>query len=316
MKRKHASFLLILGLLIAITYIIKNPTYSSAFVKPITNSSYEITMRQDLLCLMLGYPEYISGIETSDDGNVYLVLKSGQKLIYDDKKTKNAEQKLANPDIQDMLEQPYPLTSINKLMENDFDPGRVRMYSLLKEVYGNNKQQIEKQLGNVKVGGRSFQFSRSSGASDALKASMSELIALAQSNNKVGAAAFPSSGTFNYRVISGTNRLSPHAFGIAIDLARDSRDYWKWATREQGQKRLEAYPKEIVEIFEKNNFVWGGKWGHFDILHFEYRPEIILKARYFGNSTNNSEEWYKGAPFDETTVKEYINKIEEALKLH
>jgi len=316
MKRKHASFLLILGLLIAITYIIKNPTYSSAFVKPTTNSSYEITMRQDLLCLMLGYPEYISGIETSDNGNVYLIMKSGQKLIYDDKKTKNAEQKLANPDIQDMLEQPYPLTSINKLMENDFDPGRVRMYSLLKEVYGNNKQQIEKQLGNVKVGGRSFQFSRSNGASDALKTAMSELIALAQSNNKVGAAAFPSSGTFNYRVISGTNRLSPHAFGIAIDLARDNRDYWKWATREQGQKRLEAYPKEIVEIFEKNNFVWGGKWGHFDILHFEYRPEIILKARYFGNSNNNSEEWYKGAPFEDTLVKKYINIIEETLKLH
>lgn len=316
MKRKLFSFLLILGLLIATTYIIKKPTDSSTFVKPIASSSYEITMRQDLLCLMLGYPEYISGIETSDNGDIYLIMKSGKKLIYDDKKTKNAEQKMANPDIQDMLEQPYTLTAINKLMEKDFDPGRVRVYGLLKEVYGDNKQQIEKQLGNVNTGGRSFQFSKSNAAGDALKAAMTELIALAKSNNRVGAAAFPSSGTFNYRVISGTNRLSPHAFGIAIDLARDSRDYWQWATREQGQKRLEVYPQEIVEIFEKNNFVWGGKWGHFDILHFEYRPEIILKARYFGNSSNSSEEWYKGAPFEDILVKEYINKIEEALKLH
>ncbi len=94
---------------------------------------------------------------------------------------------------------------------------------------------------------------------------------------------FPCSGTFNYRLISGTNRLSPHAFGIAIDLASDKRDYWKWASKEAGEKRLASYSNELVEIFENNGFVWGGKWSHFDILHFEYRPEIILKARYFTN---------------------------------
>jgi len=198
-------------------------------------------------------------------------------------------------------------------MEKDYDPGRVRVYGLLKEVYGSNQQQIEKHLGNVNVGGRNFQFSRSNGAGEALKSAMTELISLTQKSNKVAAAAFPSSGTFNYRVISGTNRLSPHAFGIAIDLARDSRDYWQWATREQGQKRLESYPKEIVEIFEKNDFVWGGKWGHFDILHFEYRPEIIMKARYFSDEHIFGEKWYKGAPENNET-KEVIDKIEDALK--
>lgn len=316
MKRKLISLLLLLGFLTAAIYVIKKPSDSSTFVKPVVSSPYEITMKQDLLCLMLAYPEYISGVERSADGNVYLVMKSGQRLIYDDKNTKNADQRMANPDLQDMLEQPYPLTTDCKLMEKDFDPGRVRMYSLLKEVYGSNRQQIEKQLGNVNVGGRSLQFAKNNAAGTALKAAMTEVAALAKSNSRVGAAAFPSSGTYNYRVISGTNRLSPHAFGIAIDLARDSRDYWQWATREQGQKRLDTYPKEIVEIFEKNNFVWGGKWGHFDILHFEYRPEIILKARYFGEGSNSAEEWYKGAPCEDTLVKEYINKIEEALKLH
>jgi hypothetical protein len=312
MKKTIAIIFLITALLASTMYIIREPGQGSAFITPIAQSSYDITMKQDILCILLAYPEYIADI-VMDDGKVYLVTKSGQKLIYDDKKTKSIEGKMASPDIQDMLEQPYPLTTNGKLMEKDFDPGRVRLYGLLKEVYGSNQQQIEKQLGNVKAGGKSFQFNKSNGAGDALKAVMSELIPLAQSNNKVAAAAFPSSGTFNYRLIAGTNRLSPHAFGIAIDLARDQRDYWQWASREQGQKRLESYPSEIVEIFERHNFVWGGKWGHFDILHFEYRPEIILKARYFGGERQEEKPWYQGTPEDVKT-KEAIDKVDEVIK--
>ena len=313
MNKRMVITFMTLVLLVAALYMTRDLSQGSAFVAPVAISPYEISMKQDLLCLMLAYPDYIKYIEKAEGEKVYLVLKSGLKLIYDDKKQKNMESKMANPDLQDMLEQVYPLTTTGTLMEKDFDPGRVRMYGLLKEVYGGNQQQIEKHLGNVNVGGRNFQFSKSNGAGDALKAAMTELIASTQRSNKVAAATFPSSGTFNYRVISGTNRLSPHAFGIAIDLARDSRDYWQWATREQGQKRLESYPKEIVEIFEKNNFVWGGKWGHFDILHFEYRPEIIMKARYFGKEHIAGDKWYKGAPENNET-KEVIDKIEDALK--
>jgi len=36
---------------------------------------------------------------------------------------------------------------------------------------------------------------------------------------------------------------------------------------------------EIVDIFERHGFIWGGKWYHFDTLHFEYRPEILALAR-------------------------------------
>jgi D-alanyl-D-alanine carboxypeptidase len=38
-------------------------------------------------------------------------------------------------------------------------------------------------------------------------------------------------------------------------------------------------PLEIVHIFEKHGFIWGGKWYHYDTMHFEYRPEIIATAR-------------------------------------
>ena len=33
---------------------------------------------------------------------------------------------------------------------------------------------------------------------------------------------------------------------------------------------------ELIAIFEKYGFIWGGRWYHFDTMHFEYRPEILL----------------------------------------
>ncbi len=31
-----------------------------------------------------------------------------------------------------------------------------------------------------------------------------------------------------------------------------------------------------VLVFERQGFVWGGKWFFFDTMHFEYRPELLL----------------------------------------
>jgi hypothetical protein len=33
--------------------------------------------------------------------------------------------------------------------------------------------------------------------------------------------------------------------------------------------------KEIVRIFENHGFIWGGKWYHYDAMHFEFRPELV-----------------------------------------
>ncbi|MDO4403167.1 MAG: M15 family metallopeptidase, partial [Clostridiaceae bacterium] len=81
--------------------------------------------------------------------------------------------------------------------------------------------------------------------------------------------------------------------------------------KEDATKRIASYPKELVKAFEDNGFVWGGKWAKFDILHFEYRPEIILKARYFGENTKSLEKpWYLDVPLDDKT-NEIINKIDQ-----
>jgi hypothetical protein len=306
------SLILILCIVLASTYAVSSPKKSFAFIEP-TAASYDITMKQDLLCLMMAYPEHVSGVEQSDD-RVYLVMKSGKKILYDDKKTKSIETKIAYPDLQDMMEQVYPIAPIDKLMTQNYDPGRARVYGLLNEVYGGTRQKIEGNLENVKVGYGVFQFNENNKAAEALKNVMSELAPLAAKRKDIRVCAFPCNGTYNYRVIAGTNRLSPHSYGIAVDLARDKRDYWQWASREEGQKRLASYPDELVEIFEKNNFIWGGKWGHFDILHFEYRPEIIIKARYFGSTRSFEQIWYDGAPQEDAYIKDCIIKIDDMIK--
>ena len=41
-----------------------------------------------------------------------------------------------------------------------------------------------------------------------------------------------------------------------------------------GNSYAVSIPKEIVDIFEKHGFIWGGRWSHYDTMHFEYRPEF------------------------------------------
>ena len=275
-------------------------------------SSSDDTAKRDLLALMMAYPGTITGLEKSDGGAIYVVMRSGKKILYDDKKSKTYEQKLAAPDLQDMMEQDYPLSFIDELLKGDLDPGRIRVYGFFEEVYGATKAEISKNLVNVSVGPRNCLFNKNNDAAPALKAAFVEVSSLVQSDPDIYAFVYPMGGTFNYRVVAGTNRLSMHSYGIAVDLKLDNYDYWKFATRAQGQKRLESYPRSLVKIFENHGFIWGGKWAHFDIVHYEYRPELIIKSKYQTQENNPDGPWYGGYP-DTESVRSYIGLIENAL---
>ena len=271
-------------------------------------NNYDITMKRDLLILSIAYPGYIVDFEKNDKGNIFVIMKSGQKHIYDDKRVKTFEEKFANPDIQDVMEQIYPLGSIDKVMDKNIDPGRIRHYGILNEVYGRNRGEIEK---NLKATIEGVTFNNKNGALEQLNKAFRGSRELCKREGKAATCFFPINGTYNYRVISGTGMLSPHAYAIAIDLNRNNKDYWKWATLQQGNERIKEYSKELPKVFEENNFVWGGKWSHFDILHYEYRPEIILKAKYFGDESVKREHWYDGVPEDIENLQQYIDKIDK-----
>lgn len=273
---------------------------------------YSTMQKRDVLVLLLAYPEYITGVQT-DHGKTYLVMKSGKRILYDDKKMKTFAEKITSADVQDMLETPYPLAEINSLMSANVDPGRARAYELITDIYGNSKDIISNKLALVDFGDQDLPFSKEAGAAAALAAAAASAADLAQDQPQIADYLYPSSGTFNYRVIDGTDRLSLHAYGIAIDLKSSPDGYWLWASPEAGEELLKSYPREIVRIFEDNGFIWGGKWNHFDLFHFEYRPEIIIKAKYFSGEIDLTKPWYQGADLNSESVNKLIRLIDQSL---
>ena len=74
--------------------------------------SYDINMKRDLLCLKIAYPEFVSSFERGNSGEVYVVMKSGNKILYDDKNQKTYDEKFINADLQDTMEMLYPIEDI------------------------------------------------------------------------------------------------------------------------------------------------------------------------------------------------------------
>ena len=118
---------------------------------------------------------------------------------------------------------------------------------------------------------------KTNGAAEHLNAVSAELDLLP---DKFNADLFPTAGTYNCRKVAGTEYLSAHGYGIAIDIALKHSSYWRWFLDKPGKtvKYRNAIPMEIVRVFEKHGFIWGGRWHHFDTMHFEYRPELIAPA--------------------------------------
>lgn len=96
--------------------------------------------------------------------------------------------------------------------------------------------------------------------------------------------------SFLSRGIAGSSTRSFHSWGMAVDLVPRSYEgrhvYWRWSRvfDREGWQRIPVEerwspPRTVIESFERHGFVWGGKWSHFDAIHFEYRPEIVLYNR-------------------------------------
>lgn len=290
----------------------KQPIDSEPDPKPETE--YSITLKRDVLVMMLAYPDLVSGVELIDQ-KAYLVMNSGSTFLYDDETTKSYDEKINHADLQDMLELPYVLDDTTGIKPENDDAGRFRVYPFFDEVYGFTQEVTSSNLVHVTYGAQTLRFTKIAGASLALQQASDQAAALVLEDPNIKDYLYPSSGTYNYRVISGTTILSMHAYGIALDMHYDAQDYWQWANPIKAQARLLVYPKAIVKIFEANGFIWGGKWNHFDIVHYEYRPEIILKAKYFSASIDVALPWYTGIDLNLPDLSTKIKGIDESLKI-
>lgn len=171
-----------------------------------------------------------------------------------------------------MFQTPYTRGPLVAVTDPQMDPGRVRSEPLWDAVYGATEAQVRAHLVPVNLGGHRVLFHQRAAA--ALSRVDARLAPLLRSDAAVRTVFRSLGGTFNHRVIAGTTHKSAHAWGIAVDLEPSLGDYWRWS-RTGWRNRV---PASVVDAFEAEGFIWGGRWFHFDTMHFEYRPELLDPA--------------------------------------
>jgi len=201
--------------------------------------------------------KYYGGEARLDGARWSLVLPDGASVPYDD--------------VRDVYELRYPTGPIRPITEVDFDPGRVRIDAVFFATYGRTAKDVEHALVSVRLGGKTFAVHRK--IAEPLRR-VAKRVADAMRHDPTLARFFESpGGTFNWRRIAGTDELSMHSWAIAIDLDTKRSNYWRNERPPLAWKN--AYPQAIVDAFEAEGFIWGGRWYHFDTMHFEYRPELL-----------------------------------------
>jgi peptidoglycan LD-endopeptidase CwlK len=220
--------------------------------------------------LLKAYPDFLEKADSN-----HLFWKDGTIMLYDDGKIKNHDEKLDNPDLEDMMSQEYTEgRDWDSPPQENFEPGRIRYEPFFEKMYGNSESAVKKNLVTISwIPGIANANVRVSKINDADKKFIEVSDELEKISAELQKYIKKTAGTFNYRNIAGTSRLSVHAFGIAIDINTQYSNYWQW----NGMNYKNQIPIEIVEIFEKHGFIWGGKWYHYDTMHFEYRPELLIK---------------------------------------
>lgn len=224
--------------------------------------------------LVEAYPDFIERIA---DNRV--IFNDGTSLTYDDGRVKDFGTLLDDGDIEDMFFVPYDPSGNQP--EYLHDAGRSRNEALFKKMYGNSAAAVRRNLVKVAWFGKTVDFTAINGAADSLRKVAAELEHYPQLKKYLA-----SSGTFYWRPVRGAKRLSAHSYGIAFDIAVPYSDYWLWKNKNAGETdRIEyanRFPRQIVEIFRRHGFIWGGAWYHFDTMHFEFRPEILHYSDHYG----------------------------------
>lgn len=235
---------------------------------------------RDLAVLATAYPGLITAITGTPDGRIRVVLNDGTQIPYDDGRIRNDQQALEDPDIKTMLEQPYPLGPVVAEPAAHMSPGRRRVEALFFALYGHSKAEVAANCQPMPFFNQTIRFNTRYGAAAAFGRAVATLQDLVAQHPQYRSFLLPASGGMVWRTIAGTHRLSVHSFAAAVDVSPRGNPYWR--NLPPGTNLLatrQAFPAAIVEAFEHQGFIWGGKWSEFDLMHFEYRPEIILLAR-------------------------------------
>jgi len=223
--------------------------------------------------LLRAYPDALAGFDGSD-----LIWRDGTRMPVGDGRPDNSlQEQLQQGSILDQLRLVYPVgTALPPVPQQD--PGRVRNREFFDKMYGHCRaDEVAPKLAPVvwlpKTWGHIVSITSINGVDRRLAAISRELDELPEDDKKY---LHPLGGTYICRPVADTGQSSMHAWGAAIDINPAYSDYWLWRRTADGlAPYINRIPTEIVTVFERHGFIWGGRWAHFDTMHFEYRPELL-----------------------------------------
>ena len=170
-----------------------------------------------------------------------IIFHDGSRMIYDDGIKRTIEEMHQEQDVEEIFFLDYDKTIYPP--PYGYDPGRYRCAAFFGKIYGDTSEEVVKNLVYVnwcpKHGGKPLLFTSVTGAAEALQRVSDEL-----------------------------------------DHESHRSHYWRWSYPRAHEydeiKYYNTFNMKVVEIFERHGFIWGGRWYHFDTMHFEYRPEMNM----------------------------------------
>jgi hypothetical protein len=224
--------------------------------------------------LVRAYPQQLAGYDSAD-----LIWRDGTRMpLSDGRPYKTFEEMLRHGSILDQIRLPYPAGATIAAFPAHDDPGRIRNRAFFDKMYGDCwKGEVAPHLVPVvwlpRSWGHTIQVTSVNGVAERLAEASEELDALPFSIKRY---AYPTAGTYSCRTVADAGQPSMHAWGAAIDINPAYSDYWLWHRTPGGMPAyVNRIPPELVAVFERYGFIWGGRWAHFDTMHFEYRPELL-----------------------------------------
>jgi hypothetical protein len=222
--------------------------------------------------LVAAYPEQLAGYDETS-----LIWRDGTRMpLSDGQPNKTFEEVLRHGSILDQIRLPYPAGVGAAALAPQGDPGRIRNRAFFDKMYGDCwKGEVTPRLVSVvwlpHSWGHTLRVTAVNGVASRLAEISTELDELP---GPVKRYVYPPAGTYNCRTVADTGEPSMHSWGAAIDINAAYGEYWLWARNAS----VTPLPTETIDIFERHGFIWGGKWAHYDTMHFEYRPELLRGA--------------------------------------
>jgi len=222
--------------------------------------------------LVRAYPEQLASHDATD-----LIWRDGTRMpLSDGQPRKGFEEMLRHGSILDQISLSYPAGIGAAALAPHSDPGRVRNRAFFDKMYGDCwRGEVGLRLVPVvwlpQSWGHTVRVTSVNGVAARLAEVSAELDTLPAPIKRY---AYPTAGTYNCRAVADTGEPSMHSWGAAIDINAVRAAYWLWPRA----VAAETLPAQIIDVFERHGFIWGGKWQHYDTMHFEYRPELLNLA--------------------------------------